>query len=129
MFKTIHIAIPVQDLDASRAFFVQLFDATVIVSDHARRRCTVVYDRFEFSLFELPGFAWRPRELGPFHFGHEVGTREEVDAIYRRAMTHGYSIKCQPFDRDDGDYAFFLTDPDGVVFEFFFGGHKSVRQG
>lgn len=129
MFKTIHVAIPVRDLEASREFFVRLFSATVIIWDEARRCCTVAYDRFEFSLFELPDFAWRPHELGPFHLGHEVDTRDHVDEMYRRAVSLGYAIKCQPFDRDDGDYAFFVTDSDGLVFEFFCGGHKLARQG
>ena len=129
MFRTIHVAIPVRSLEASREFFRILFRANVIIDDPVRRCCTVAYDRFEFSLFELPDFDWASRKLGPFHLGHEVTSRADVDAIYLRAKTMGCAIKCEPFDRDDGDYAFFLTDADGLVFEFFHGGHHLARKG
>lgn len=129
LFRTIHVAIPVRRLETSKHFFRTIFSATVIVDDNARRCCTVAYDKFEFSLFEMPDLAWDSRKMGPFHLGHEVASRADVDEIYHRAKTLGCAIKCEPFDREDGDYAFFLTDADGLVFEFFCGGHHLARKG
>ncbi len=128
MFKTIHLALPVLSIERSVKFFESLFGARAIIVDSARGRCTLTYDRFEYSLFEMPEFGgWTKYDYGPFHIGHEVGERAEVEALYEKAVRAQMDIVCAPFERDDGDYAFFVRDEQGIVFEFFYGSHKLAR--
>lgn len=128
MFKSIHLALPVRNLERSTAFFALFFDAHLIAFDTARRRCTVAYSQFEFSLFEDPGFTSDQRgDLGPFHIGHETASREDVDRMWELATSHGVEVLRPPFEREDGDYALFVRDEQGLIFEFFHGGHALAR--
>lgn len=128
VFRSIHLALPVRSIDEAVSFFQAMMQAEVIVADKEPGRCTVAYDRFEFSLFEMPAFeGWTKRDFGPFHIGHELQARSEVDELHDRALIEGLDIVCSPFDRNDGDYAFFVRDPQGIVFEFFCGGHVLAR--
>lgn len=128
MFRSIHLALPVQDLDKSIAFFQTLFSAKVIAKDLEKRHCTVAYQGFEYSLFEVArSFVWHKKELGPFHIGHELCCRSAVDKVYELAVENAYDIACAPFDRNDGDYAFFVRDSQGILFEFFHGSHHLAR--
>ena len=128
MFKSVHLALPVNDLEASIAFFQVLCAAHVIAYDAPQRRATVAYDHIEMSLFEMRPFAlWSRAELGPFHIGHEVLSRADVDHLFARAVRQGYDVVSAPFEREDGDYAFFVKDSQGLVYEFFCGGHHIAR--
>jgi catechol 2,3-dioxygenase-like lactoylglutathione lyase family enzyme len=128
MFKSVHLALPVRNLERATAFFELFFGAKIIILEAARRRCTVAYDRFEFSLFEDAEFTpYQRGELGPFHIGHETMERGDVDRIWALAKMHYVDVLCPPFDRDDGDYALFLRDEQGIIFEFFHGGHALAR--
>lgn len=123
-FKTIHLALPVHDLAGAEQFFAILFGTEVKFRDTSRGTCTVAYDRFEFSLFEMPGLRFGKPELGPFHIGHEVAHRSTVDELHQKAVDNQFEVTCKPFERDDGDYAFFVRGDQGIMFEFFHGGHK-----
>lgn len=128
VFRSIHLALPVRSIDEAVSFFRAMMKAEVIVMEKELGRCTVAYDRFEFSLFEMQAFeGWTKRDFGPFHIGHELQSRSEVDQLHSRALTAKLNIVCSPFDRSDGDYAFFVRDPQGIVFEFFCGGHVLSR--
>jgi len=127
MFKSVHLALPVRDLAKAMTFFEDLFGARIIARDQAHNTCTLAYGQFEYSLFEMPHFEFSKRELGPFHIGHEVHSRSLVDEIHNLAIEKSYEITSAPFDRDDGDYALFIRGDQGIIFEFFYGGHHAAR--
>ena len=126
-FNSIHLALPVKDLERGIRFFKVLFGCEVIALDKSRRTSIVSYDRFEFSLYEMPTFLpWTRGTLGPFHIGHEVTKKSSVDDLYELACREGYETLGKPFHRDDGDYALFIKDDLGIMFEFFHGGHAEA---
>ena len=58
-----------------------------------------------------------PRSPGEFTLAHNVGSKEEVDAIVARAAAAGAHVTSPPGERFWGGYAGFFQDPDGHVWE------------
>ena len=58
-----------------------------------------------------------PRSPGEFTLAHNVGSKEEVDAIVARAAAAGAHVTSPPGERGWGGYAGFFPDPDGHVCE------------
>jgi catechol 2,3-dioxygenase-like lactoylglutathione lyase family enzyme len=60
-------------------------------------------------------------DVGIEHLAFEVESRDDVDAAYERCLSRGARIHFPPEeDRDEeGCYAFFVFDPDGMRIEVF----------
>jgi catechol 2,3-dioxygenase-like lactoylglutathione lyase family enzyme len=76
------------------------------------------------SMFEIrpaDGGAHRYYEVGIEHLAFKVERRDEVDDAYARCVSSGAEIHFPPEeDRDEeGYYAFFAFDPDGIGVEVF----------
>ena len=55
--------------------------------------------------------------LGAVSIGHNVGSREEVDAVIRQAERAGAVVTDPPHDRFWGGYSGYFHDPDGHLWE------------
>ena len=62
----------------------------------------------------LPRSAGSPTELT---LGHNVGSRQEVDAVMRHAKKAGATIVKEAHDTSWGGYAGYFQDPDGHLWE------------
>jgi catechol 2,3-dioxygenase-like lactoylglutathione lyase family enzyme len=117
------ITLGVDDLDRAIAFYRDLVGwtpASIVEGDVA--------------FFDLDGLIlalWRHRDLaadsglsadglGAYHgfaLAHNVGSREEVDALFTRLDERGATIAKWPIATDWGGYSGYIVDPDGHRWE------------
>jgi catechol 2,3-dioxygenase-like lactoylglutathione lyase family enzyme len=125
-----HVDLAVADVDASLAFYRDLLGPLGFAEEvrYPTYRGTeeVVYlvqrlERGGIGLRPADGGAHRYYDVGIEHIAFEVDTREEVDAAHARCLARGARIHFPPEeDRDEeGYYAFFVFDPDGIRVEVF----------
>jgi uncharacterized protein len=69
------------------------------------------------SLCHDTGLAPGPRSATEFALAHNVGTREEVDAVLAEASRTGARIVKAAVDTFYGGYAGYFQDPDGHLWE------------
>ena len=69
------------------------------------------------SLAEEARIAVTDRPLGAVSIGHNVGSKDEVDAVMRQAEAAGASVTDPARDRFWGGYAGHFHDPDGHLWE------------
>jgi len=69
------------------------------------------------SLLHDSGLPNRPRGVGDFSLGHNVRTREEVDAIVAQVQAAGGRIVKPAADTFYGGYAAYFHDLDGHLWE------------
>lgn len=65
----------------------------------------------------VPGGPPNPSE---FALAHNVGSREEVDALFAQVRQAGATITREPHEPPWGGYAGYFQDPDGHVWEIAF---------
>jgi len=121
-----HVALPVQDLDASIAFYTSYTPLVVIetFADDAGRSAWLGHDGSTDSPFVLVLVMFNEDRdaphpvLGPFaHIGIEVPTRHELEGIADRARSGG-CLLWEPRDLPAPvGYVCALSDPDGNVIE------------
>jgi len=58
-----------------------------------------------------------PLSSTEFTLGHNVNSREEVDAVIEQARSAGATILTEPHDTFWGGYAGYFSDPDGHLWE------------
>jgi len=119
-----HIALPAFDLDASIAFY-GAYAGLVPVHDRTSAGQRVVWlcdARRPFVLVLAQSSQPVAQPLGPFaHLGIAVESRDEVDALVRRARAQGRSAG-DPEDLGPPiGYVAFIRDPDGHTVEFSYG--------
>jgi lactoylglutathione lyase len=109
-----HVVIYAHDLNASVRFYADVlgvlgFEKT---RDHVFGREGLFFD---LRQAQIEGPAHARGRPGVDHFGFEARERAAVDrfASHLRALDH----PCNLIEFDDGDYALFLTDPDGLRIE------------
>lgn len=121
-----HLALHVPDLDACVAFY-QRFCGLRVFHERAGKGSRIVWmaepgREHEFIVVIMPG--GKPRELGEDdynHFGFALESREQVDAIARRAKEEGCLVwppRDEPFPVG---YYCGLRDPAGNYVEFSYG--------
>ncbi len=66
--------------------------------------------------------------LGAVSIGHNVGSREEVDAVMRQAEQAGAAVTDPPHDRFWGGYSGYFHDPDGHLWEVAWNPHFPFAQ-
>ena len=69
------------------------------------------------SLSRDSGLALGPASATELSLGHNVGSREEVDAVMRQASRAGANIVKPAQDTFWGGYAGYFQDPDGHLWE------------
>jgi lactoylglutathione lyase len=121
-----HVALPVQDLDGSIAFYTSYTPLVVIetFADDAGRSAWLSHDRPGDSPFVLVLVMFNAGRdvahpvLGPFaHIGIEVPSRRELEELAERARSAGCLI-WEPRDLPAPvGYVCALSDPDGNVIE------------
>lgn len=72
------------------------------------------------SLAHDAGIAVGPRSATEFCLAHNVGTREDVDAVMGEAKRAGATVVKPPQDTFWGGYAGYFQDPDGHLWEVAF---------
>lgn len=61
-----------------------------------------------------------PQKTGEFSIGQIVGSREEVDAVLKRAQSAGATIVDFAHERPWGIYSGYFCDPDGHLWEIIY---------
>jgi catechol 2,3-dioxygenase-like lactoylglutathione lyase family enzyme len=69
------------------------------------------------SIARDTGLEVTPRSPTELSLGHNLGTREDVDAVVEQAMTAGATIVKPPGETFWGGYSAYFQDPDGHLWE------------
>lgn len=110
--KIEHIALYVQDLEATRRFFVKYLGAVSNDGYHNPRTGFRSYflsfeDGARLELMNKPEMSDLPKELartGYAHIAFSVGSREKVDALTAELKADGYEVVSGPRTTGDGYY-------------------------
>jgi glyoxylase I family protein len=123
-----HIDLAVADVEQSLAFYLDLLGplgwSEQVRYPTYRGTEEVVYlgvDEACLGIRPADGGAHRYYEVGVEHLAVRVDRPDEVDHAYARCISRGAKIHFKPEeDRDEeGYYAFFVFDPDGIRVEVF----------
>lgn len=119
-----HIAIWTNDLERSRAFYVNYFQGKSHEKYvNPKKGFSSYFIRFEtgYSLEIMQRDDIRDRvessRVGLAHFAFQVSSREKVDEMIEQFRQDGYEIVGEPRFTGDGFYEGALLDPDGVHIE------------
>lgn len=120
--KIEHFALWTHDIEQSRAFYQEFFDATANERyESARVRGFASYflsfpdGGARLELMQLPSLSplALPPALGYAHLAISVGSREKVDALVELARAAGVTIQSEARLTGDGYYEAVVLDPDG----------------
>ena len=122
------ITIGVDDLERSVAFYrdgLGLPTKGIVGTEyeHGAVAFFELQDGFILAVWERRNLAWdagiRQTERSPteFSLGHNVNSREEVDAVMEQARAAGARIIKGAHDTFWGGYAGYFQDPDGHLWE------------
>jgi glyoxylase I family protein len=123
-----HVDLAVADVERSPAFYLGLLGpmgwAEKARYPTYRGTEEVVYlelDGQYFGIRPADGGAHRYYEVGVEHLAFEVDRRDEVDDAYTRCLAASAKIHFPPEEdrEEEGYYAFFVFDPDGMRVEVF----------
>jgi catechol 2,3-dioxygenase-like lactoylglutathione lyase family enzyme len=124
-----HVDLAVGDVKRSLAFYLAVLGPLgwAVTNRYPSYRGTeeVIYLGHEghgvLGLRPADGGAHRYYEVGIEHLAFEVDRRDEVEEAYARCVSIGANVHFPPEDdRDEeGYYAFFVFDPDGIRVEVF----------
>jgi len=119
-----HVALFVQDMQASEHFYVDLLDMKV----EWRPDPENVYlssGNDNLALHQAPqGHAMTGGRLD--HIGFILATPEDVDAWYAWLLEHNVVIKTEPRSHRDGARSFYCADPGGTVVQMIY--HPPLSQ-
>jgi catechol 2,3-dioxygenase-like lactoylglutathione lyase family enzyme len=104
-----HVALRVSDPQASKDFYCNCFDMSVVWEPDADN----VYLSSGVDNLALH----RADAVGPGaldHMGFIVGSRDEVDAWAERLRARGVTLAAEPKDHRDGSRSLYCLDPDGL---------------
>ena len=79
------------------------------------------------SIAHDAGLPERPPSPTDFTLGHNVASREEVDAVMEQARNAGATIVRQAHDTFWGGYAGYFQDPDGHLWEIVWNPHLPIE--
>lgn len=122
------ITLGVDDLERSLAFYrdglglptkgivgTEYEDGAVVFIEMNQELMLALYPRA--SLAKSAGIAVSPRSPSDFTLGHNVGSREEVDAVMEQAARAGAHVTNPAATQFWGGYCGYFQDPDGHVWE------------
>lgn len=107
-----HIALYVNDLEATRTFFIKYLGAASNDGYHNPKTDFRSYfltfdDGARLELMHKPEMPDQPKELsrtGYAHIAFRVGSREKVDALTAELKANGYKVISGPRTTGDGYY-------------------------
>jgi predicted lactoylglutathione lyase len=117
------VTLAVADLEATRQFYVDRLGWEAMVHVPGDVLMIKVADKVILSLWDRDHFE---AEVGPIVTGqgvapltlaHNVGSREEVDAVLSTAREAGADPVHEGVDREWGGYTGYFGDPDGYRWE------------
>lgn len=125
MEKLNHLALYVQDLEATRNFFVKFFNAASSSLYHNHKTDFKSYflsfdggARLEIMTRpELTNQICTDMRTGYIHLAFSVGSHEEVDRLTRLLAENGYGIVSGPRTTGDGYYESCISGPEGNLIE------------
>jgi len=80
------------------------------------------------SIARDSGLALQPPSATEFTIGHNVGSREDVDAVMDRAKRAGARVVKAAGNTFWGGYAGYFQDPDGHLWEIVWNPHVAVAE-
>jgi catechol 2,3-dioxygenase-like lactoylglutathione lyase family enzyme len=112
-----HLAVPVDDVDRSVAFYEDWFDAAVVPSPTFPVPVAwVLLGNFQVHLVMRSGQA-----SAAYHFGVAIDSRERFEALYRRAEREGIfereTFQHHLYEATGGVVQLYVRDPSGNVVE------------
>ncbi len=123
-----HIGHDVYSLEESIQFYKEVLGAEIDFVNKKRRSASLILGNGEINLFEKKDFGgYHQSILKSIHIGFQYNSKEEIDEIYQRALRNKTTVFDRPYERFDGDYTFFIQDPDGMQLEVYYGDHDLDR--
>lgn len=124
-----HIGYDVYDLEASIDFYTNILGAKLDFINEKRKSASLLLGNGEVNLFERENFAgYHQSILKSMHIGFQANSKEEIIEIFKRAQKEKKTVFNAPYERFDGDFTFFIQDPDGMQLEIYYGCHHKERE-
>ena len=117
------VTLAVRDVAASRAFYLDGLGWRAHTDVPGEVVMVQVGERLLLSLWSEAGFeaevgpVRRGEGLAPVTLAHNVGSREQVDAVLADARAAGADPVSEAVDREWGGYSGYFADPDGFRWE------------
>jgi len=109
-----HMSFPTMDVPTEAKFFEEHFGARIEFIDPATGSALLKHEGTDIVLEGMKdAVPWHKN----FHFGFELETKREVEALYERLMRAGVSLETEVFNRWGRGSRFFARTPGGVQFE------------
>ena len=105
-----HLSFPTTDVAETAAFFQKYLGCEVVAAGES---CLLERDGFDIVLDHVKEAVTWP---GNFHFGLELESLAEVDALYREFREGGVHMETEVFNNRRGS-RFFCRAPGGVLIE------------
>jgi lactoylglutathione lyase len=125
--KIEHIALWVNDLEATKAFYEKYFNAKSNSLYHNKaKNFTSYFLSFEngcrLELMHRPDVSehyknYEKQNLGLIHFAISVGSKEKVDSLTNQLGNDGFTIVGKPRTTGDGYYEAVILDPENNIVE------------
>ena len=128
MTNKIHVGIDVIDLNQSISFYKNCIEMNLISRNNKHRNAVFSKYNTEINLFEKDNFKGYNKDfLNRFHIGIQVSHKKDVNRLYQKCLDYKASIVKSPYTRFDGDYTFFIQDPNHMNIEIFYGDHSNIK--
>ena len=120
-----HVALYVDDLEATKVFYIRHFGATANNKYHNPRSGLQTYfltfdGGARLEIMQRPGMSPRASgeyPLGYTHISFKLGSVEKVDELTRELQESGCPLLNGPRMTGDGYYESVLSDPEGNLIE------------
>lgn len=120
-----HIAMYVNDLEATKEFFIKFFNAKSNDMYHNTKTGLQTYfltfeDNTRLEIMTRPDIVDSEKSLmqtGYIHVAFSVGSKEKVDNLTHELKCNGYDILSGPRTTGDGYYESCILGPEGNIIE------------
>lgn len=123
--KIDHIAIYVQNLEATKEFFIKYFNASANDMYHNPKTGLRTYflsfeDNTRLEIMNRPDMVKADFNLyreGFIHLSFSLGSKEKVDELTNRLQNNGYEVLSGPRITGDGYYESCILGPENNILE------------
>lgn len=123
--KIDHVAIYVQDLEATKEFFIKYFNASANDMYHNPKTGLRTYflsfeDNTRLEIMNRPDMVKADFNLyreGFIHLSFSLGSKEKVDELTNRLQNNGYEVLSGPRTTGDGYYESCILGPENNILE------------
>ncbi len=120
-----HVAMYVEDLEATKLFYIKYFGATANDMYHNPRTGLRTYflsfdGGCRLEIMNKPALDNQektPLRTGFIHLAFSLGSKERVDQLAKLLADDGYQVLDGPRTTGDGYYEAAITDPEGNIIE------------